>query len=167
MLENRALDGKGRRGGRSVAGMRKRGHSMKRYQVITFFLLLLGVAAPLRADSLIMEPDTRKKLYRWDGTYLSSYSNGRKLFKWDGQYISHYGNGRKLYRWDGIYLSAYGNGRKLHKWDGKHVMSYGNGRKLFRWEGRDVKAYGNGRKVLRVEGVIPVALVIALVTGQI
>ena len=46
-------------------------------------------------------------------------------------------------------------------------MSYGNGRKLFKWEGQDVKAYGNGRKLLRTEGVIPVALVIALVTGQI
>ena len=159
--------GKSRRRGGSVAGMGKRGNSMKRYQLITCFLLLLGVAAPLRADSFIMEADTRKKLYRWDGTYLSSYSNGRKLFKWDGQYISHYSNGRKLYRWDGIYLAAYGNGRKLHKWDGKHVMSYGNGRKLFKWEGQDVKAYGNGRKLLRVEGVIPVALVIALVTGQI
>ena len=46
-------------------------------------------------------------------------------------------------------------------------MSYGNGRKLFKWEGQDVRSYGNGRKVLRVEGVIPVALVIALVSGQI
>jgi len=27
--------------------------------------------------------------------------------------------------------------------------------------------YGNARKVLRVQGVIPVALVIALVTGQV
>ncbi|MEO1825881.1 MAG: hypothetical protein ABGZ31_09225, partial [Roseibacillus sp.] len=59
------------------------------------------------------------------------------------------------------------SGKKLYKWDGSHVMSYANGSKLFRWRGPDLMHYSNARKVLRIQGVVPVALVIALVTGQV
>ena len=76
-------------------------------------------------------------------------------------------SGRKLCRWDGTCLMMYDTGMKLYSWDGTHVISYANGRKLFRWKGQKVMRYDNARKALKVQGVIPVALVIALVTGQV
>ena len=59
------------------------------------------------------------------------------------------------------------SGRKLCRWDGINLQSYSNGRKLFRWKGQKGMRYDNARKALKVQGVIPVALVIALVTGQV
>jgi len=47
------------------------------------------------------------------------------------------------------------------------VINYANGSRLFRWRGPDLMRYSDARKVLRIQGVLPVALVIALVTGQV
>ena len=61
---------------------------MKGGRVLIVLIILLVAGATVRADSLVMEPATGKKLYRWDGMHLRSHADGRKLLKWDGQYLS-------------------------------------------------------------------------------
>ena len=73
---------------------------MKRGRVLILLIGLLLPGATLRADSIVMEPSTGKKLYRWDGMHLRSHVDGRRLLKWDGQYISHFSSGKKLFKWD-------------------------------------------------------------------
>ena len=63
-------------------------------RVLIVLIILLVPGATLRAESIVMEPATGKKLYRWDGMHLRSHAEGRKLLKWDGQYISHFSSGK-------------------------------------------------------------------------
>ena len=50
---------------------------MKRGGILLVLIGLLLSGAALQADSMVVDPATGKKLYRWDGMHLRSHADGR------------------------------------------------------------------------------------------
>ena len=73
-------------------------------------------------------------------------------------------NGKQLYKWDGTYLRTT-SGKRLYKWDGTYIRTI-SGKQLYKWDGTYIRTI-SGKQLLKTKGIINIAILIALITGNL
>ena len=140
---------------------------MKLRFILVLTICFMAADTCALADSYITQPNTGKRLYKWDGQYLMNPSTGKRLYKWDAQYIMNPSTGKRLYKWDGQYIMNPSTGKRLYKWDGQYVMNPSTGKRLFKYDGRYVSHPSTGKRLAEITGTVSVAVVIATATGML
>jgi len=73
-------------------------------------------------------------------------------------------NGKQLYKWDGTYLRST-SGKQLYKWDGTYIRNT-SGKQLYKWDGTYLRN-ASGKQLFKTKGIISIAILIALATGNL
>ncbi|MBT7981777.1 MAG: hypothetical protein HN584_04350 [Akkermansiaceae bacterium] len=73
-------------------------------------------------------------------------------------------NGKQLYKWDGTYLRST-SGKQLYKWDGTYIRTT-SGKQLYKWDGTYLRNT-SGKQLFKTKGIINIAILIALATGNL
>ena len=73
-------------------------------------------------------------------------------------------SGKQLYKWDGTYLRTT-SGKQLYKWDGTYIRTT-SGKQLYKWDGTYLRNT-SGKQLFKTRGIINIAIIIALATGNL